>query len=121
MLLIHTILSASYCFLRRKDKNFKANHNRLQPLLSVLATVFCGAKIKILKQITTKSLGGETILYCFLRRKDKNFKANHNKIDILLPKGFTVFCGAKIKILKQITTVFDYLLPMILLFFAAQR
>ena len=64
------------------------------------------AKIRILKQITTHLLKGVQYLGCLLLCKDKNFKANHNR---LLPKykvKMDVCYSAKIRILKQITTYY---------------
>ncbi len=48
-------LEQAGCLLLCKDKNFKANHNFLVLLLLGLADVCYYAKIRILKQITTKS------------------------------------------------------------------
>ncbi len=62
------------------------------------------AKIRILKQITTKAMMHNSTTWCLLSCKDTNFKANHNSNS---DDGFDV-CGvcylAKIRILKQITT-----------------
>ena len=41
------------CLSKRKDTNFKANHNRLRATHSAGTDVCLSAKIRILKQITT--------------------------------------------------------------------
>ena len=41
------------CLSKRKDTNFKANHNNLRNFILVKIDVCLSAKIRILKQITT--------------------------------------------------------------------
>ena len=41
------------CLSKRKDTNFKANHNRQLSVCTSMADVCLSAKIRILKQITT--------------------------------------------------------------------
>ena len=63
------------------------------------------AKIKILKQFTTHSDKSFLVNCCYQSCKDKNFKAIHNIIRKYFLVGFVVINLAKIKILKQFTTV----------------
>ena len=44
------------CLSKRKDTNFKANHNRLLYTLFHYLDVCLSAKIRILKQITTQKI-----------------------------------------------------------------
>ena len=46
-------------------------------------------------------------LWCLSKRKDTNFKANHNKRGYVGALRADVCLSAKIRILKQITTVID--------------
>ena len=66
------------CIYSNKDKNFKANHNRLCFKSSARAVVSIVTKIRILKQITTNSKVMRLCYRCIYSNKDKNFKANHN-------------------------------------------
>ena len=43
-----------------------------------LEDVCLSAKIRILKQITTKRFEQSQLIGCLSKRKDTNFKANHN-------------------------------------------
>ena len=89
----------------RKDTNFKANHN-LQKALEIAKKDVClSAKIRILKQITTNFNFSNFRKRCLSKRKDTNFKANHNKRTPLEFLGKDVCLSAKIRILKQITTL----------------
>ena len=67
------------CLSKRKDTNFKANHN---------STIFAPAPAA----------------RCLSKRKDTNFKANHNSRKIANFEKRDVCLSAKIRILKQITT-----------------
>ena len=53
------------CLSKRKDTNFKANHNSLIVLTSPLLDVCLSAKIRILKQITTScfSIVGTQVMF----------------------------------------------------------
>ena len=83
--------------------------------------VCLGAKIRILKQITT-ILHKDAVPYgCLSWRKDKNFKANHNFGIIVAFAGKDVCLGAKIRILKQITTILSWVLRLQMMFVLAQR
>ena len=66
--------------------------------------VCLSAKIRILKQITTTLSFSILSVGCLSKRKDTNFKANHNRITAHLLKVVDVCLSAKIRILKQITT-----------------
>ena len=90
---------------KRKDTNFKANHNTRQKMTSSVADVCLSAKIRILKQITTYITPETFSQGCLSKRKDTNFKANHNKCVFIPLLNQDVCLSAKIRILKQITTV----------------
>ena len=94
------------CYQSCKDKNFKAIHNHSIPQRKHLAVVINLAKIKILKQFTTIMNWLTSCLRCYQSCKDKNFKAIHNKKQHGLQQQTVVINLAKIKILKQFTTVF---------------
>ena len=47
------MMSQNRCLSKRKDTNFKANHNHKLKRSSVKLDVCLSAKIRILKQITT--------------------------------------------------------------------
>ena len=66
------------CLSKRKDTNFKANHNGSQASPASGMDVCLSAKIRILKQITTCITGVIPLNGCLSKRKDTNFKANHN-------------------------------------------
>ena len=63
------------------------------------------AKIKILKQFTTQTVRYAALNGCYQSCKDKNFKAIHNCNILFAPYRNVVINLAKIKILKQFTTV----------------
>ena len=63
---------------KRKDTNFKANHNEIRCDIDEYKDVCLSAKIRILKQITTPSPAVDVAVGCLSKRKDTNFKANHN-------------------------------------------
>ena len=88
-----------------KDKNFKANHNTLHSFPLQWVDVCYYAKIRILKQITTIKHFCKIIIRCLLLCKDKNFKANHNVVSVNSCLHIDVCYYAKIRILKQITTL----------------
>ena len=67
------------CLSKRKDTNFKANHNLGNGLCRCSADVCLSAKIRILKQITTGKNNDIIFTGCLSKRKDTNFKANHNR------------------------------------------
>ena len=66
--------------------------------------VCLSAKIRILKQITTIGAQLQRAQRCLSKRKDTNFKANHNRRPAGLQNFRDVCLSAKIRILKQITT-----------------
>ena len=67
------------CLSKRKDTNFKANHNLFDFSGKLLQDVCLSAKIRILKQITTCRSKVRCLSRCLSKRKDTNFKANHNQ------------------------------------------
>ena len=102
---LHTILKVCCC-LWCKDKNNKANHNTKKVLLVISSVVVYDAKIRIIKQITTLSLLPSVLTCCCLWCKDKNNKANHNGLVFPCVVICVVVYDAKIRIIKQITTIF---------------
>ena len=48
--------------------------------LSLIVVVSIVTKIRILKQITTKLIQQRKYMRCIYSNKDKNFKANHNRL-----------------------------------------
>ena len=66
--------------------------------------VCLSAKIRILKQITTLAATFTFVSGCLSKRKDTNFKANHNGHHLRFARFADVCLSAKIRILKQITT-----------------
>ena len=68
------------CLSKRKDTNFKANHNANEKLFCSDLDVCLSAKIRILKQITTHINCTNCGKGCLSKRKDTNFKANHNRL-----------------------------------------
>ena len=92
------------CLSKRKDTNFKANHNSTSSCVWSGCDVCLSAKIRILKQITTAIASQRLNCRCLSKRKDTNFKANHNFLRCALLTRLDVCLSAKIRILKQITT-----------------
>ena len=97
--------NAGGCICSNKDKNFKANHN-LNGLPTFLPQVVSVVtKIRILKQITTRPIAIRISNSCICSNKDKNFKANHNSVTLIMMVCRVVSVVTKIRILKQITTL----------------
>ena len=95
------------CIYSNKDKNFKANHNNNPCLFPSCPVVSIVTKIRILKQITTRSCSQASPPSCIYSNKDKNFKANHNLTGFGKMFDEVVSIVTKIRILKQITTITD--------------
>ena len=74
-------------------------------LYNLNSAVVYDAKIRIIKQITTYSTIWFCKSCCCLWCKDKNNKANHNHNIFFLKFRNAVVYDAKIRIIKQITTV----------------
>ena len=68
--------------------------------------VCLSAKIRILKQITTVMTSGSRLKGCLSKRKDTNFKANHNASKAEAQSAVDVCLSAKIRISKQ--TLFPF-------------
>ena len=102
--LYNTTLHTSCCIYSNKDKNFKANHNIVSPIIPRLIVVSIVTKIRILKQITTLVQWFAICVSCIYSNKDKNFKANHNYLGVSPSPSAVVSIVTKIRILKQITT-----------------
>ena len=79
------------------------------------------AKVRILKQITTGKQRLRNCIGCLLLCKGKNFKANHNRIACIRLLFSDVCYYAKVRILKQITTVTRYKHRQIKMFVIMQR
>ena len=99
----------SRCCLWCKDKNNKANHNVNIVFCLISLVVVYDAKIRIIKQITTNMLYLPLFSRCCLWCKDKNNKANHNSLSCSVKSPKVVVYDAKIRIIKQITTLIGML------------
>ena len=115
------INSNVWCLLSCKDTNFKANHNTLMSTFLPPSGVCYLAKIRILKQITTRKLYLSLRLGCLLSCKDTNFKANHNSAIDVKTSCHGVCYLAKIRILKQITTLPSMWKQVVMVFVILQR
>ena len=93
------------CLSLCKDTNFKANHNGSGAEQQGGNDVCLCAKIRILKQITTIVQLTGVSARCLSLCKDTNFKANHNACIWSVTVSLDVCLCAKIRILKQITTI----------------
>ena len=111
----------SRCLSSCKDTNFKANHNQRSQVQMWHNDVYPLAKIRILKQITTKSVNGTFRVRCLSSCKDTNFKANHNYCPMTTNSNCDVYPLAKIRILKQITTSVSVSLTELKMFILLQR
>ena len=87
-----------------KGKNFKANHNSVKKV-SPSRMMFVIMQRRILKQITTVKKAEAARYGCLLLCKGKNFKANHNPSRCHNCHPSDVCYYAKVRILKQITTM----------------
>ena len=94
-----------WCLLSCKDTNFKANHN----------------KASLEKAITTTQEAGQQFYRCLLSCKDTNFKANHNYQTTVKLLEYGVCYLAKIRILKQITTLYIIACKRYMVFVILQR
>ena len=94
------------CIYSNKDKNFKANHNISDAEVAARTVVSIVTKIRILKQITTATEWHDASESCIYSNKDKNFKANHNIYWCKVDGFIVVSIVTKIRILKQITTLY---------------
>ena len=77
----------------------------MMSLTPSISDVCLCAKIRILKQITTEISGLGYAVRCLSLCKDTNFKANHNFAVASVGALQDVCLCAKIRILKQITTL----------------
>ena len=109
------------CLSLCKDTNFKANHNKVGSKRTCIVDVCLCAKVRILKQITTCNVFFEILIRCLSLCKDTNFKANHNKWLNIKIKVKDVCLCAKIRILKQITTLWKFSSKCIQMFVFVQR
>ena len=110
-----------HCFQWFKDTKMKANHNVSGELKDTAKTVSNGSKILKWKQITTKNGWWWTLGYCFQWFKDTKMKANHNRAVSEVFIRLTVSNGSKILKWKQITTVYQKLISLPILFPMVQR
>ena len=125
------IRSSCYCY--HKGTYFQANHNLIKRWLNFCSVVIATTKVRIFKQITTDdsfiykasrllllpqryvfssksqlmlaSFLGANRCYCY--HKGTYFQANHNLCLILILLLLVVIATTKVRIFKQITTVFN--------------
>ena len=105
------------CCLYSKGKNFRANHNHHDNADGKYFAVVYIAKVRILEQITTGYLTSNYEFGCCLYSKGKNFRANHNTAGDNVIRINAVVYIAKVRILEQITTDANVILPLIELLF----
>ena len=119
------------CCCYHKGTYFQANHNLFFYALFILAVVVATTKVRIFKQITTRSYTSSRYCSCCCYHKGTYFQANHNiffiinilKLLLLLPQRYVfssksqhffhykypktvVVATTKVRIFKQITTYF---------------
>ena len=118
------------CCWYHKGTNFQANHNQSQSLSDDVRVVADTTKVRIFKQITTKSINSRQVIelllipqryefssksqpvqcMCTLKicccwyHKGTNFQANHNKNYVRCASDKVVADTTKVRIFKQITT-----------------
>ena len=78
IVLITNTLCDFCCCCYRKGTNFQANHNMMSPSKIFTPVVVATAKVRIFKQITTRSDAMAVYDGCCCYRKGTNFQANHN-------------------------------------------
>ena len=96
----------SGCCCYHKGTYFQANHNVQFKQSVAYIVVVATTKVRIFKQITTVALFTFYIYCCCCYHKGTYFQANHNEIwkfGIVFP---VVVATTKVRIFKQITTVF---------------
>ena len=102
----------SRCLWYCKSTIFQANHNRSCSERSDRFDVCDTAKVRFFKQITTANGVYSTTLWCLWYCKSTIFQANHNSLSLHQAAGLDVCDTAKVRFLKQITT----LLPLFCVF-----
>ena len=103
-----TISSSPHCCCwYHKGTNFQANHNKLALTISKLAVVADTTKVRIFKQITTRTADREYQTSCCWYHKGTNFQANHNGVKPPCFCTLVVADTTKVRIFKQITTTFQ--------------
>ena len=103
-MLITRVLHVMSCCCYHKGTYFQANHNLEDHLSFSLRVVVATTKVRIFKQITTRSGSIEKMARCCCYHKGTYFQANHNKLMPLLLRMEVVVATTKVRIFKQITT-----------------
>ena len=135
------------CCCYHKGTYFQANHNLCLILISLLLVVVATTKVRIFKQITTdpancrimemllllpqryvfssKSQRMDTYVFnligCCCYHKGTYFQANHNSLLLMVIRMLVVVATTKVRIFKQITTAYIFLLLLPKLLLLPQR
>ena len=70
--------SATSCYCYHKGTYFQANHNAAGVPLKAVNVVIATTKVRIFKQITTRTIRPGLIHSCYCYHKGTYFQANHN-------------------------------------------
>ena len=92
------------CYWYHKGKTFQANHNASPLLCSMAHVVIDTTKVRLFKQITTRTKVQCRCACCYWYHKGKTFQANHNLIPRYLSSLGVVIDTTKVRLFKQITT-----------------
>ena len=95
------------CYCYHKGTYFQANHNGWLIWGIGGLVVIATTKVRIFKQITTDYLEDYRKKRCYCYHKGTYFQANHNVVSVTLLTPWVVIATTKVRIFKQITTVYD--------------
>ena len=110
------------CCLRYcKSTSFQANHNIFGHRVATAKVVCDTAKVRVFKQITTVTMRAGKTYGCLRYCKSTSFQANHNSQLWHQYDQFVVCDTAKVRVFKQITTVFKLTSIKYLLFAILQK
>ena len=98
------LLVMDSCCWYHKGTNFQANHNKVRTTTCCRQVVADTTKVRIFKQITTRTKGLPFQICCCWYHKGTNFQANHNKNKMSYLMSKVVADTTKVRIFKQITT-----------------
>ena len=90
-------------------------------MLYHISVVIDTTKVRLFKQITTEDQAEFVLIGCYWYHKGKTFKANHNRIKHRGKTIVVVIDTTKVRLFKQITTVFGALLVSLGLLLIPQR
>ena len=112
---------ARCCLRYCKSTIFQANHNALHYVFTLIEVVCDTAKVRFLKQITTRKLILVQKPSCLRYCKSTIFQANHNVLGRCRPCIPVVCDTAKVRFFKQITTITTASYSSIMLFAILQK